>query len=613
MNPNQISRRTSSRTSSSREVERAARAAGYTIKAYHGTPEAGFDVFLTDEGYTFGAGAYFTPEINVAREFMRKHSHDTDPDPVKGDIYEVFLKIERPYIAKSAVSVARLGREIYEDDRKTYDRIAKSIALKNDIGINDVGATEVANALLREQGYDGVIQVNFHTGEPVEYVVFSPNQIKAVDSSVPLSERFDESSPVIHNPPMNGSDNLIRRPIPFGDITEGEMDEFREMGREDGDSRRNPTGDDLVVPDVYNKYFSHLGRMGFSLADFINKADKAAYKVGIVDSTAEIRSVLEEMLKVARSSYSAGSRGEKKYQRGNYFRAIKKMQAWLVNPLEIEPPFPIFTKGNAKLPYWCFSALPATTCPFAGACLTKDPKKKHWEEGNRGWCYSFSGWAKVFPFFRQLQNTILIRLKDRTHIENDMRRKFKKVGAVRLYVDGDIDSYETLDFWMRIIRSHREYKFYGYSKSWSIFYTWHKRNGGNWPENYQLNLSSGTKYERENIEGLTHAQWVARMEQLPVVRGQFVAYPVDTHFPDKKKIKEGELTAKQIRRGYMSQAKYDAVVERYTAEVRAATQEAHEGRKVFVCPNYCGECLAEGKHACGNRGMKGVVIGIGIH
>src|SRR5262249_38268511 len=42
------------------------------------------------------------------------------------------------------------------------------------------------------------------------------------------------------------------------------------------------------------------------------------------------------------------------------------------------PALPVFSKGNAKLPFWAFSALPIVTCPGAGECAR--------------WCYSLTSW-----------------------------------------------------------------------------------------------------------------------------------------------------------------------------------------------------------------------------
>lgn len=57
-----------------RMVEEAAKKAGYTVKAYHGTSYGGFTVFDTYGGKfgLFGKGSYFTDDKNVADSYQQK-------------------------------------------------------------------------------------------------------------------------------------------------------------------------------------------------------------------------------------------------------------------------------------------------------------------------------------------------------------------------------------------------------------------------------------------------------------------------------------------------------------------------------------------------------------
>ena len=93
--------------------------------------------------------------------------------------------------------------------------------------------------------------------------------------------------------------------------------------------------------------------------------------------------------------------------------------------------FSVFSGKNTKLHYVNFSTLPGFTCPGAGKCLQ--------------WCYSFKAWRNPGVFCRGLQNTIL--LNDRKSVIRAAWNKLKPDIYVRLYVDGDIDSMETLGFW----------------------------------------------------------------------------------------------------------------------------------------------------------------------
>ena len=219
--------------------------------------------------------------------------------------------------------------------------------------------------------------------------------------------------------------------------------------------------------------------------------------------------------------------------------------------------FTIFAKGNGKLPFYAFSSLPAITCPGAGPCLK--------------FCYSFKAWRYPAAFFRQLQNSILVKKQDPqlSHAFNILPKDRK----VRLYVDGDFDSLETLDFWMELIRARSDLKVYGYSKSWMEFLKYKKE----FPSNYLLNLSSGSKYG-SGIKKL--------MEKLSCTRDEFLALSIPKG--------SGKIKTKS-----------------YIQAVQKSAKDSGFDR-VFVCPGKCGEC-ANGNHACGNEKFTGIKIAIGIH
>ena len=93
----------------------------------------------------------------------------------------------------------------------------------------------------------------------------------------------------------------------------------------------------------------------------------------------------------------------------------------------------VFAKGNGKLPFWAFSALPQITCPGLGACLN--------------FCYSFKAFRYPDAFMRQLVNTCrLMSVNGRQEITKAFMA-IPNNETVRLYVDGDIDSIETMAFW----------------------------------------------------------------------------------------------------------------------------------------------------------------------
>ena len=242
--------------------------------------------------------------------------------------------------------------------------------------------------------------------------------------------------------------------------------------------------------------------------------------------------------------------------------AFVKFNKWLENPSVNKLPYKIFAKGNGKLPFWAFSASPLVTCPGKGECAK--------------WCYSLKAWRYPAPLLRQIMNTILV--KYHSSIIADAFLTLKENVDVRLYVDGDIDSVETLVFWMDLLKKREDVKVYGYSKSWSIFLAYNLLH--TFPTNYQLNLSSGSKYA--NNSGIYNA-----MKALPISRGDFVAVSIDEKNPSRKTIKE--------------------------------VAKSFGMTKIFVCPSKCGACIpskSNGKkniHACGAPEMKGRTIVIPTH
>lgn len=219
---------------------------------------------------------------------------------------------------------------------------------------------------------------------------------------------------------------------------------------------------------------------------------------------------------------------------------------------EARAEYPIFVlDGNVKLPFVTFSTLPVFTCPGMGECGR--------------WCYSLKGWRCAGSFVRQVQNTLL--LKHRPTLISHAFLSLPKRVTLRLYVDGDFDSYQTLWFWMRLLRSRQDIKAYGYSKAWDIVHEGRDLV----PTNYVLNLSSGGRKQKVTAEA---------MENLPFVRGWFKAVKVP-------KINDGSTR-------YESQQYHDAV--------KLAAPGA------MSCPGKCGDC-----HACGDIHRKGLTIAIGIH
>ena len=267
-------------------------------------------------------------------------------------------------------------------------------------------------------------------------------------------------------------------------------------------------------------------------------------------------------------------------QRGTWAYYARRLRKWLERDMDSETPFSIFrANGNKKLPFYAFSTLPCIDCPGAGDCLYSKEGKY-----GRGWCYSFKAWRYPAAFFRQLQNSLLMR--NRREIILAAFHAIPANRTVRLYVDGDFYSASALLFWMEACKGRNDLRVYGYSKSWELFKDLHA-TGYTWPGNYSLNLSSGSKYGE---------LWKKAMDVLPVTRGDFIAVPVDSkHIRNKAYQDKGNPGSKEYRR-----------------EVLERLKEMTTGKK-FVCPGNCGNCMPNKEHACDSDKMIGVTIATGVH
>jgi len=178
-------------------------------------------------------------------------------------------------------------------------------------------------------------------------------------------------------------------------------------------------------------------------------------------------------------------------------------------------PFSVFmAQGNSKLPFYAFSSLPGFDCPGAGACLYGDNEYTP-DNFGKGWCYSFKGWRYPAAFFRQLQNSLLLRDQAGRALIASQFHEIPAGRTLRLYVDGDFASLEILRFWMDLCHARPDIKIagrdgvagYGYSKSWKLFIEL-DRAGYKWPANYLLNVSSGSRYGTR--KSARYCNWIAR-------------------------------------------------------------------------------------------------------
>lgn len=488
--------------------------------------------------------------------------------------------------------------------------------------------------------------------------------------------------------------------IPFGDNTEEEISRTAHAAdltpSEAYDSNQEPieelevdsikTNPAGLVPGVSNKYWVPIG----ALALAIQPMSDAAYEVSTANSLKKIQAGLKRLLatikrnaakitpevwaemeaarikKYLAEKEKTGKRVDPKkvvpepfkkniHLDTAYWTPVNQLIKWLNDPVHNTPPFTIFTEGSSKLPFFQWSTVPGITCPGAGKCWDQRPSAvKIGKDGNpyrnitstphKAYCYSLSGWRQVYPYLRQLQNTILTRIKDKSHIERDLMRVQKKnpKAVVRLFVDGDFDSLETLEFWMHTCRRFPEMQFYGYSKSWHLFTEYDKKHGGDWPENYTLNLSNGTMWE--SIGGEMYDRMMDRMMKLKCVRGRFIAIK-DVYRRDA----DGSVMMKKNKKGVMEPIKsvmpkiseklakdeadprfHPSVAEAWAQHRADLLWKAKEAGLVnaFSCPGKCYACLGPklgtekwteatrdggyGKHACGELNFNRPVV-IAVH
>lgn len=159
---------------------------GKLMPVYHGTKDD-FTVFKHghqnkyDSGY-LGDGFYFTDSQNSAKEYADwKHG-----DGNNAHTMEVYLNITNPLIIENKQWATvdlqdALGLDLLSDDQKFDFKVNKDISNK-------------LSEEVKKRGYDGIIYYNDFYKETT-FVVFNPNQIKAVTNRTPTtsSDNINES------------------------------------------------------------------------------------------------------------------------------------------------------------------------------------------------------------------------------------------------------------------------------------------------------------------------------------------------------------------------------------------------------------------------------------
>lgn len=200
-------------------VDDAAKEAGFTVKAYHGTTKD-FTEFSRKEqgknhdGYLqYGAGFYFTPSSKEAVEWVRR-GRSGRSGKVEPKIMSVYLNP---------------GRIIDADAPIDAVNPLQTMGLSKADALFICGRTyRFINYLLEEKGFSNIevqeelkslgidaIKATYNRDTSGEYVIFDPEQIKSADpvtyddngEVIPLSKRFDDAN----------------RDIRFSEVTDKEL------------------------------------------------------------------------------------------------------------------------------------------------------------------------------------------------------------------------------------------------------------------------------------------------------------------------------------------------------------------------------------------------------
>lgn len=233
-----------------RLVNEAAKSAGWTVEAYHGTG-TNFTVFDAErsgqnyEGYSkYGKGLYFTDSKEKA-DSWGKHRKVMPVYLNTGKMFEAGELTSNEVLIREYNRLRRENDpalvELFKKQGKEFDRTEESTAFVFQMLNTLSGNSGYSTELLRGQGYDGVIAEHGAAADApawAEYVVFDPEQIKLSDpvtyaedgSAIPLSQRFDpNNNDIRYSLPTQDSDGNI--------LSDGQMEYFKNSQARDEQGR----------------------------------------------------------------------------------------------------------------------------------------------------------------------------------------------------------------------------------------------------------------------------------------------------------------------------------------------------------------------------------------
>ena len=166
---------------------------------YHGgNVDYEFDTNRGKISTQYGSGAYFTDAYGIAQEWAYEN---------KGKVVEGYINIEKPFddrkwgnnennkqkknliklLQEKGLSVNEINR-IFDHPKDTpFTALRKVLFRKTGEKPSfDWNGAELANELLRQAGYDGIIG-DLYDSE--QYVIFNPEQIKSIDNLNPTKDK----------------------------------------------------------------------------------------------------------------------------------------------------------------------------------------------------------------------------------------------------------------------------------------------------------------------------------------------------------------------------------------------------------------------------------------
>ena len=213
-----------------RMVDDAAKAAGYNVRAYHGSPHTDISVFdINRAGENTGVygdrAIWFTDSESFADEMSYQQLEGSSAFRVrrgsKGKVYDTYLRINNPFVVQKMKPAMRellwemnlsklrsMGLDPSQSSMGDREFFFDSIDTALEAGNDQYVKFYVDYSMLQEAGYDGIVARLFSNGKKeysVEYGVFSAEQIKSADpvtydqngNVVPLSQRFNAERPEI--------------------------------------------------------------------------------------------------------------------------------------------------------------------------------------------------------------------------------------------------------------------------------------------------------------------------------------------------------------------------------------------------------------------------------